>query len=60
MANVTTESKGIKVNITNSTIIITKGFEKKASKYGTNEYNTLQRVKWENPDYKVEVRTDHQ
>ena len=47
----------INVNRKNNTIELTKTFEKKASKYGTEEYNDLQAVRRDYPTYKVVVRS---
>ena len=38
------------------TIEVTKTFERKASRYGSEEYNTLKAVRNDNPDYKVVVK----
>ncbi len=46
----------ITLNMSKKTIEITKAFEKKASKYGTPEYDDLMAVKRDNPDFRVVVR----
>lgn len=45
----------ITINSKNNTIELTKAFEKKASQYGTMEYNNLQAVRRDYPTYSVVV-----
>ena len=46
----------ITLNRNNRTIVISKAFEKKASKYGTPEYNALVEVQRDNAGFKVVVK----
>lgn len=48
--------RNITLNRNNRTIIISKAFEKKASKYGTPEYNELVEVQRDNAGFKVVVK----
>lgn len=54
--------KGIKimtkvtVNRKNNTIVITKAFEKKASVYGSTEYQMLKDVQNDNPGFTIEIK----
>lgn len=47
---------GIKVINKNRVIEITKKFEKAASYYGTDEYNVLQAIRRDYPEYRVMVK----
>lgn len=47
----------VRISHENNTIVITKAFAKKASVYGSDAYDELRKIKLDNPDYKVEVRT---
>lgn len=47
----------ITINNRNNTLVITKTFEKKASKFGTPEYMELKEAKADFPNFKVVVRT---
>ena len=47
----------ITINAKNNTIVITKAFAKKASKFKSDEYNALQEARKDYPTFKVEVRT---
>ena len=49
MSNVT-------INRKSATIELTKKFEKAAARYGSDEYNTLQSVRSDYPNYRVVVR----
>ena len=46
----------ITVNFKKNTIVVSKAFAKKASQYGSEEYREFQKVKSENPKYKVEIK----
>lgn len=46
----------ITLNRKNRTIIISKAFEKKASKYGSDEYNELTNAQKENKGFRVVVK----
>ena len=46
----------ITINYKKSTIEITKSFEKKASAYGSREYNELANVRKEFPDFRIIVK----
>lgn len=50
-------TSNITINRTNGTIIITKSFENKASKYGSEEYKTLLQAQQENAGFKVVVKS---
>ena len=43
----------IRINETKRTIEVTKAFYKEASKYGTEQYNDLQAVRRDYPNFKV-------
>lgn len=47
----------ITINEKNNTIVITKAFSKKASRFESDEYKALQRAKNDYPSFKVEIRT---
>ena len=47
----------ITINAKNNTIVITKAFAKKASKFKSDEYNALQEVRKDYPSFRVEVKT---
>ncbi len=47
----------IKINEKNNTIVITKAFSMKASRFDSPEYKDLQRAKNDYPGFKVEVRS---
>ena len=47
--------KNITLNYRKHTIEITKSFEKKASKYNSDEYRMLSKVRRENPDFRVVI-----
>ncbi len=47
--------KSIVINHKNATIEITKSFEKKASIYGTVEYNQLNEVRKDYPGFRINV-----
>ena len=46
----------ITINTKNNTIVITKAFSKKASRFESPEYKALQRARTDYPSFKVEVR----
>lgn len=48
----------ITINMNKRTIEITKAFEKKASKYGTTEYDDLMNVKRDNPNFRIVVKAN--
>ena len=45
------------INAESKTIYLTKKFSKAASLYGTSEYRLLTKIRHDNPDYEVVVRT---
>ncbi len=47
--------KNITLNYRKHTIEITKAFEKKASKYNSDEYRMLSKVRRENPDFRIVI-----
>ena len=47
----------ITINEKNNTIVITKAFAKKASRFDSPEYKALQRARNDYPNFSVEVRT---
>ena len=47
----------ITINAKNNTIVITKAFSKKASRFESPEYKALQRARNDYPSFRVEVRT---
>lgn len=47
----------ITINAKNNTIVITKAFSKKASRFDSPEYKALQRARNDYPSFSVEVRT---
>ena len=49
-------ASSINVNRANGTIELTKKFDKLASRYGTDEYNTLQMVRRDYPNFRVVVK----
>ena len=49
-------AKGIKIDIAENAIIVSKSIEKKASKIGSTEYKEFQKIKAENAGYDVVVR----
>ncbi|MCL2375613.1 MAG: hypothetical protein FWC82_03735 [Firmicutes bacterium] len=51
------KNKGYSINHVEAAIIITKDFGKRASIDGTIEYDTLRRLRDENPAYAVKYRT---
>ena len=46
----------ITINYKKNTLEITKSFEKKASAYGSREYNELANVRKEFPDFRIVVK----
>ena len=48
--------KNIRIAYEERTIVITKKFAKEASKYGSDEYKILKKIREDNPGYKVVVR----
>lgn len=51
-----TNVKGYELNVAEGKIVITKVFQKKASVYGSNEYNVLVNLRRDLPDYQIEVK----
>lgn len=51
-----TNVKGYELNVAEGKIVITKVFQKKASMYGSNEYNVLVNLRRDLPDYQIEVK----
>lgn len=51
------KKSNITINPIDSKIIISKAFYKKASIYGTNEYNELRKAKNENQGFEIEFKT---
>lgn len=47
----------IRINDKNNTIEITKKFASAAKRFGTDEYNDLQVVRKDYPNYRVEIKT---
>lgn len=47
----------VRINRTNRIIEITKRFDKAACRYGSDEYNALQQVCRDNPNFSVVVKT---
>ena len=47
----------ITINTKNNTLVITKKFEKAASKFGSPEYKELKEARADFPNFKVVVRT---
>lgn len=47
----------VKINFENSTIIITKAYSQKASKYNSPEYRELVKIKKQNEGFTVVVKT---
>lgn len=47
----------ITINTKNNTLVITKNFEKAASRFGTPEYKELKEARADFPNFKVVVRT---
>lgn len=50
-------TNAIVINDKNRTIVITKKFAAAAKRYGTDEYKSLQEVRHDYPNYRVEVKT---
>lgn len=50
-------TNAIVINDKNRTIVITKKFAATAKRYGTDEYKSLQEVRRDYPNYRVEVKT---
>ena len=57
MANSTSFENAIRVNRTNRTIEVSKSFDKAASRFNTREYEALQQVRRDYPDYRIVVKT---
>jgi hypothetical protein len=53
------EVKGYRFSITNNTLYITKGFERQAGKYGTDEYTIFLGYKKDNPELVIEYMKDY-
>lgn len=53
------EIKGYRLNIQDNTLYITKGFEKQAGIYDTEEYHIFIGLKKDNPDLKVEYMKEY-
>lgn len=51
--------RGYKLNIKNNTLYITKGFERRAGIYGTDEYAIFRDLKKDNPDMKIEYAKEY-
>ena len=52
-----TTRSNITINYKNSTIEITKSFEKQASVYGSQAYNELREARAEFPTYRLAIKT---
>lgn len=50
-------TNGIEVVYARRTIEITKGFEKKARKYTSSEYEILRKVRNDNPTFRIVIKT---
>ena len=57
MANSTSFENAIRVNRTNRTIEVSKSFDKAASRFNTREYEALQQVRKDYPDFTIVVKT---
>ena len=57
MANSTSFENAIRVNRTNRTIEVSKSFDKAASRFGTREYEAMQQVRKDYPDFTIVVKT---
>ena len=53
----TTFENALRINRTNRTIEVTKAFDKAASRFGTREYEALQQVRKDYPDFAIVVKT---
>ena len=47
----------VRINRNNRTIEVTKSFDKAASRFGTDEYQALQQVRKDYPDFAIVVKT---
>ena len=47
----------ININIKNRTIVVSKAFATKASRFGSEEYTLLKQAPSENPNYRVEIKS---
>lgn len=56
MATNTSFENAIRVNRTNRTIEVSKAFDKAASRFGTREYEALQKVRKDYPEFTVVVK----
>ena len=57
MANSTSFENSIRIVRTNRTIEVSKSFDKAASRFGTREYEAMQQVRKDYPDFTIVVKT---
>ena len=57
MATKKSFENAVRINRTNRTIEVTKSFDKAASRYGTDEYQAMQQVRKDYPDFAIVVKT---
>jgi len=53
------KEKRYRLSIQNNTLYVTKGFEKQAGIYGTDEYNIFRDIKKDNPELNVEYMKEY-
>ncbi len=57
MAISTTFENSVRINRNSRTIEVSKSFDKAASRFGTREYEALQQVRKDYPDFTIMVKT---
>lgn len=57
MANSTSFENSIRIIRTNRSIEVSKSFDKAASRFGTREYEAMQQVRKDYPDFAIVVKT---
>ena len=57
MATKKSFENAIRINRSNRTIEVTKSFDKAASRFGTDEYQAMQQVRKDYPDFAIVVKT---
>ena len=54
----TTFENSVRINRANRTVEVSKSFDKAASRFGTPEYDAMQQVRKDYPDYRIVVKTN--